>query len=213
MQAHVSPEQNPRSGSCVHVMHTVIHFQKANQYCLGIMNKEGSLVSANVPLNGSLGIVGCSSSSGTQLWIIRELVPSHNTELLPWLLKHRMCVSHLVAFIRHKHQWCTLLQQVAKHTIITFAGFRHVDQPLNSGIMGPKKGCGSDGVVPWKLWATTLGFNNTNGYLYHIAPTHMKHLFYRVCHHRIPNCPPTQWLAARIFLPDRKRDLHNPIRF
>ena len=44
------------------------------------------------------------------------------------------------------------------------------------------------------------GFDNTNLYLFHLAPKHIKSLLFHVCSHFITNPIPKQWLTARIFL-------------
>ena len=57
------------------------------------------------------------------------------------------------------------------------------------------------------------GFDNTNLYLFHLAPKHIKSLLFHVCSHFITNLIPKQWLTARIFLLYKKHDPHNPINY
>ena len=57
------------------------------------------------------------------------------------------------------------------------------------------------------------GFDNTNLYLFHIAPSHIKHLLFLVCNYFITHPEPRQWLTARIFLLYKKGDPHEPINY
>ena len=57
------------------------------------------------------------------------------------------------------------------------------------------------------------GFDNTNLYLFHLAPKHIKSLLFHICSHFITNPIPKQWLTARIFRLHKKHDPHNPINY
>ena len=57
------------------------------------------------------------------------------------------------------------------------------------------------------------GFDNTNLYLFHLAPKHIQSLLFHICSHFITNPIPKQWLTAGIFLLYKKHDPHNPINY
>ena len=57
------------------------------------------------------------------------------------------------------------------------------------------------------------GFDNTNLYLFHLAPKHIKSLLFHICSHFITNPIPKQWLTARIFLLYKKHDPYNPVNY
>ena len=57
------------------------------------------------------------------------------------------------------------------------------------------------------------GFDNTNLYLFLLAPKHRKSLLVHICSHFITSPIPKQWLTARIFLLYKRHDPHNPINY
>ena len=57
------------------------------------------------------------------------------------------------------------------------------------------------------------GFDNTNLYLFHLAPKSLKALLFHICSHFITSPNLKQWLTAPIFLLYKSHDPHNPINY